>query len=173
MKARSRSSCVRFFAGTTLALCAGIANAWAALGLPAASIAQDGVVLQSPQARAFAAQVQTANGAGTGSGYSTQFVQDGSIAVAEYVNAATDQVFAVRWSGPSMPDLQQLLNSTNFLALRQAQLASRQARPVGGAVDITLADLVYRAYGHMGDFRGYAYQPSGAPQGFDPAVLAR
>ena len=147
-------------------------KALAALGEPAASVAQDGAIATAPRAQSFAARMQQQALAAQSSPFSVTTVQAGKVAIAEYVNAATGSVFAVRWEGPTMPDMRQILNATNFDALR----AAVQANPVhglGAAFEMNLPDLVVQAFGHMGDFTGFAYQPSMLPAGFDVGMLAR
>ena len=148
------------------------APALAALGQPASTIAQDGTAASTPQARAFAAQLQPQAATGTATAnYTVQTVQAGSVTIAEYVNTASGLVFALRWQGPYMPDLRQILSTTHFDALRAA-LAQAPAHGVGGVLRMQLPDLVYTASGHMGHYVGMAYQPSLLPPGFDLSALS-
>lgn len=146
--------------------------AWASLGGSAGSIQQDGQPVASTSARSFAAHVISSFSAAGTSSYSVQTVQSGNVAIAEYVNASTGQVFAVSWEGPTMPDLRQILNATNFHAL-EAAVAQHPVHAVGGALHIELQDLVVTASGHMGHFVGAAYQPSLMPPNFNPSSLLR
>jgi hypothetical protein len=69
-------------------------------------------------------------------------------------------VFAVAWSGPTMPDLRQVLGSY-FDQYVQA-VAQRGRR---GPVLIEQPGLVVQSGGHMRAFSGKAYVPVAVPQG--------
>jgi hypothetical protein len=86
---------------------------------------------------------------------------DTGTTVREYVDAG-GTVFAVSWSGPYLPDLQQLLGRS-FDAL--ASVPAGRGRS-GLAVD--RADVVIRSSGRMGAFEGQAWLPPKLPAGFDP-----
>lgn len=70
-------------------------------------------------------------------------------------------VFAVAWSGPSLPDLQQFLGSY-FPQFKNA-MSERRSRGIRGPVMLQKDDLVVESRGHMRDFRGRAYAPSLLP----------
>lgn len=93
--------------------------------------------------------------------YTIQDIQagDGTM-VREYV-APDGKVFAVTWSGPVMPDLEQLFG-THFQSYR-GELQDR--RPGRGPLRIDRGDLVVESGGHMRAFRGRAYLPQRLPAG--------
>jgi hypothetical protein len=79
--------------------------------------------------------------------------------VREFVSPA-GKVFAVAWSGPTMPDLRQVLGP--YYDTYVAALAQRKAR---GPVNVVLPGLVVHSGGHMRAFVGKAYLPDGMPAG--------
>ena len=79
--------------------------------------------------------------------------------VREFVSPA-GKVFAVSWSGPTMPDLRQLLGP--YFDTYVAEVQKRKAR---GAVNVVLPGLVVQSGGHMRAFAGKAYLPDGMPAG--------
>ncbi len=84
--------------------------------------------------------------------------------VREYVSAA-GVVFAVAWQGPAMPDLRRLLG----IHADEAGATMREFRHKHGGIGPIAAetdDLVIQSGGHMGAFRGRAWQPSAVPTGF-------
>jgi hypothetical protein len=81
-------------------------------------------------------------------------------AVREYVSP-DGTVFAVSWSGPVMPDLEQLFGF-HFHSYRD-ELRTR--RPGRGPLRIDRGDLVVESGGHMRAFRGRAYLPQQLPAG--------
>jgi hypothetical protein len=89
---------------------------------------------------------------------------DGTV-VNEYVNAQ-GVVFAVTWSGPWRPDLNQLLGTyyNDYLA-QPTKRAGRQP------VQVSRADLVIRTAGHARSFSGVAYLPAQMPAGVTPSEL--
>jgi hypothetical protein len=79
--------------------------------------------------------------------------------VREFVSPA-GKVFAVSWSGPTMPDLRQLLGP--YFDTYVAEVQKRKAR---GAVNVVLPGLVVHSGGHMRAFAGKAYLPDAVPAG--------
>jgi hypothetical protein len=79
--------------------------------------------------------------------------------VRQYVSPA-GMVFGVAWSGPTMPDLRQVLGSYYDTYVEAA--AKRKAR---GPVKVELPGLVVQSSGHMRAFVGSAYLPGGVPKG--------
>ncbi len=78
-------------------------------------------------------------------------------------------VFAVAWSGPAEPNLQQLLG-VHFAQYHQAWMA--QMPPARrAALRLALPDLVIESSGHMRAYRGRAYLPSRVPDGVSTADL--
>ncbi len=95
------------------------------------------------------------------SAYSVHELQlPGGTQVREYLTAS-NRVFAIAWSGPSIPDLQQLLGSYFPRYRAAAEATGRSRRPV--AVDAS--DLVIRTGGHARAFFGVAYLPGQMPSG--------
>jgi hypothetical protein len=79
--------------------------------------------------------------------------------VREYVSPS-GKVFGVAWSGPTKPDLRQVLGpyfDTYVDAVRK-----RAAR---GPVQVSVPGLVVQSSGHMRAFTGSAYIPEALPQG--------
>jgi hypothetical protein len=87
--------------------------------------------------------------------------------VHEYVDAA-GTVFAVSWSGPFKPDLNQLLGR-HFAAYKKE--AGSQGGRRNRVQEVDLGDLVVVSSGHMGAFEGRAWLPSRLPAGFDPQEM--
>jgi Protein of unknown function (DUF2844) len=100
----------------------------------------------------------------SGPGFSVQEITAASgTVVREYVSPA-GVVFAVSWSGPSMPDLQQTLGS--YFAQYQAAVKSQRAsgaRPGHDHLAIRQPSLVVHAAGHMRQYFGLAYVPALLP----------
>ncbi len=99
-----------------------------------------------------------------GNGYSVQEITAATgTVVREFVSPA-GVIFAVRWSGPAMPDLKQTLG-TYFAQYQAALEARRLAGPRGGHnhVEIREPSLVVHAGGHMRQYFGIAYVPSLVP----------
>ena len=82
-------------------------------------------------------------------------------------------MFAVKWSGPSQPDLMALYGSYfNDYANAQAHAAS--SGMIGsGRVEANTGAVVIRHSGHIGAMRGFAYIPALLPSGFDISVLSK
>jgi hypothetical protein len=133
-------------------------GAWAALGAPLASSAQDG----TPAPAAYAARA-----AAVAPKLQSRALRAArGVFVTEYANSA-GTVFAVAWRGRYRPDLGALLGS-RYAAFSQT---SEQA---GSGVAESLRqgqDIVVRSSGHMGAFSGVAWAPSLLPAGVDPMEL--
>lgn len=96
---------------------------------------------------------------------------DSGTTVREYVGNATNQVFAVVWSGPAMPDLRQILG-TSFDTYAAAAPGTAGLRLSGVAErSYTTNGLVVRSHGMKGHFQGYAYLPAAFPAGVTLGVL--
>lgn len=82
----------------------------------------------------------------------------------EYVDV-DGLVFAVSWSGPSQPDLRQLLGD-----YFSTMVAAARAQPNAGraALWVQRADVVIVSGGHIGAFEGKAWLPNKLPSGFNP-----
>lgn len=128
--------------------------AHAALGATAASVEADRMSMKG--------QVQ----ATSQPGYSIQRItaSTGTV-VKEYVSSA-GVVFAVSWSGPAMPNLQQVLGTyiTQLQSAVQTQHAARARRLGHNHLEIDTPTLVVHAAGHMRQYFGIAYVPSLLPQ---------
>ncbi|MBP7133210.1 MAG: DUF2844 domain-containing protein [Aquabacterium sp.] len=83
--------------------------------------------------------------------------------VREFVNAG-QQVFAVVWQGPVLPDLAAYFGD-HYPAYGQAVARKRAAGQRGGVVHARTAELVMVSRGRMGHFEGYAYLPALVPNG--------
>jgi len=123
--------------------------AFAALGGSVESIAAD-------KARLLAHSRTAA-----GNGYSMHELQtEAGVTVREYASAR-GVVFAVTWSGPSLPDLQQLLG--NYFPQFRSAMAERRSRGLRGPVVLQQDDLVVESRGNLRDFQGRAYAPNLLP----------
>jgi len=149
---------------TALAL-AGLAStitapdAHAALGGQANSIDTDRRVLRAKLSRtqmhSFAVHALTG--------------EDGS--VTREFTASDGTVFAVAWTGPVRPNLQQLFGAyyPRFQAVNSPSRRIRARR----AMAVSDADFVVRTGGHPGAFWGYAILPGLRPADFDMSELTR
>ena len=89
----------------------------------------------------------------------------------EFVDAK-GQVFALRWSGPDLPDMGMLLGS--YLPVFKASVqVARQAGKRGGPVVVQSGGMVMVSTGVMGAFQGYAYLESLVPMGLDVQSLLK
>jgi Protein of unknown function (DUF2844) len=135
-------------AGFALASAAITIPAAASLGGDEATIAADHAVLEG---KIKVARVQR---------YAVhEIAAPSGTVVREFVSPA-GKVFAVAWSGPTMPDLRQVLGP--YFDTYVAALAQRKAR---GPVNVVLPGLVVQSSGHMRAFAGKAYLPDGMPAG--------
>ena len=80
--------------------------------------------------------------------------------VHEYVSP-DNQVFALTWQGPFMPNLQELLGSYFVHYANVAGRAHAGRRPV----DVQKPEVVMHAGGHQRAFQGHAYLPGRFPPG--------
>lgn len=152
---------VRVVCAAALAAACGwsTAPAWAALGLDASSAASDGLP---------STQVHAMRESGGTLVTQTRVTTVAGVTVREF-SGADGVVFAIAWSGPTIPDLQQLYGSY-FSVYRSA----RQARTGAGyrsAVRVRGTRLVAHASGHMRAYAGSAYVPALVPPGVDLAAL--
>lgn len=130
-------------------LCVGSARA--ALGADAASVRSDGAQLRGEVASTSLDL------------YEVDEITDGSgMRVREYLNRA-GIVFAVAWSSPAPPDLQQLLG-THFSVYATA-LAALDHPGLHRSVRIDAAGLIVEAGGHLRAYTGRAYLPALIPTG--------
>ena len=150
---RATRSCL-YLAALLVALCPPRA-AQAALG-GAATQATD-------QTSAPGARLKFAVRQGTSASWRVQDVTlDSGTVVHEYIATATGKVFAVSWSGRSLPDLEQFLGdyySRYRGAARTPAIRHRLVRLQDG-------DLVIQSAGHARRFEGHAFLPGQLPSGF-------
>ena len=89
--------------------------------------------------------------------------------VQEFVDAS-GQVFALRWSGPGLPDMGMLLGA-HLPSFKASVQAAKQAGKRGGPVLVQSGGLVLLSTGAMGAFQGYAYVQALVPPGLDVQSL--
>lgn len=130
---------------------------WSALGGSAESVAADQVKFQAKRQLVEMPE------------YTVHEISrlDGGV-IREYV-AHGGKVFGVSWSGPSIPDLAQLLGSyqSEFRSTLLAQAKSSGRRPAA----VHNSDLVVETGGHMRAFQGRAYVNSMLPSGVSPESI--
>jgi hypothetical protein len=114
-------------------------------------------------ARSLAATSSTATAVYTVS----QTTIDSGTIVREYTDAA-GKVFAVSWSGPTLPDLRTLLGD-KFTALTDA--AGKRTQAGHSQLALNQSDVVIVSNGHMRSFAGHAFIPSALPAGFDTTTI--
>lgn len=88
--------------------------------------------------------------------------------VREYLDPA-GAVFAVTWSGPVVPDLQQLLSG--YYSEYSAALAKLSPAELRRSGNVALQDLVVQSSGHLRAYAGRAYLPARLPAGVSPAQI--
>lgn len=153
MKAFGSTLSVALALGTVLLAGKAFAPASAALGDTLASVRADRVSVKG--------QLRTKSEPG----YSVQEITAATgTVIREYVSPA-GVVFAVRWSGPAMPNLQQMLG-TYFAQYQAAVKAQRTKAERGGHnhVGVRTPSLIVHSRGHMRQYSGIAYVPSLVPQ---------
>ncbi|MHB8741939.1 MAG: DUF2844 domain-containing protein [Sulfuricaulis sp.] len=131
--------------------------AHAELGGNISSIKNDGIHMN-----VMAAARQTPSSTGSYTVYETT-LPSGTI-VRQYASTVDGVIFAVAWSGPFVPDLQQIMGS-NF-----EKMIARQAGQVAAGRRFIIqhySDLVVESGGHPRSFMGRAYLPDALPAGFD------
>lgn len=141
---------------TALALSICAQNAFAALGgLPSfdASTVSSATILGSTSAASYTYVKKTTLESGT--------------QVLEYMNA-DGIVFGVSWSGPYLPDLQEVLGA-HFQSL--VQQAGKRPHGVRSQLAVKQADVVIFSGGRMGAFEGKAWVPALLPAGFNPGDI--
>ncbi len=132
---------------------------WAALGGNDQQVPQEGFPLTS-YVPAHAASASPPGGIRRQSVETAQHV-----VVTEYSSHGT--VFALSWSGPTLPDSSVFLGS--YFPQYQQSLQNRPLRPGAYRTPIALHTpaLVVHASGHMGAYQGSAYAPALLPTGLD------
>jgi len=124
------------------------ATAAASLGGDEATVASDNAVLEG---RIKVARVQR---------FAVHEIAAPSGTVVREFVSPSGKVFAVAWSGPTMPDLRQVLGP--YFDTYVAAVAQRKAK---GPVNVVLPGLVVQSSGHMRAFAGKAYLPDAVPAG--------
>jgi hypothetical protein len=139
------------------AVAAGALPGWAALGGSADSVAADQAKLQAT--RKMVAMPE----------YTVHEITraDGGV-VREYVTPA-GKVFGISWSGPTIPDLTQLLGS--YQAEARDTLRAQPKSFGHRAAAVHNSDLVVESAGHMHAFQGRAYLNSLLPTGVSPEKI--
>jgi len=97
----------------------------------------------------------------------SQTTLDSGTIVREYTDAA-GKVFAVSWTGPTLPALRTLLGS-KFTALTDA--TGRRTQAGHSQLALNQSDVVIVSNGHMRSFAGHAFIPSAVPAGFDTTTI--
>ena len=144
----------------------GIVLLMLALPIPAlAALGGDVTSVQQDQAQMKGTLKTTAAEA-----YTThELTAPGKTIVKEYVSPE-GKVFAITWSGPFIPSMQQLLG-TYFDQFAQAAKAQRESHPGHRPVSIQQPDFVFQNGGHMRAYVGRAYVPAMVPQGVNVDAL--
>lgn len=150
-----RSSSSPLFVALALGAVLLAKGAW----LPAAAALGDTVASVQADRISMKGQLRVQSQAG----YSKQEITAANgIVVREYVSPA-GVVFAVSWSGPAMPNLQQTLG-TYFAEFKAAVKSQRADRRLGHHhLEVRTPRLVVHAGGHMRQYFGMAYVPSLLP----------
>ena len=133
-----------------------------ALLLPCASRAELGGNIASilSEQKEFNSQLSSAQQNGVN--VYTQTLPSG-IVLQEYLSS-NGVIFAVTWSGPSLPNLQVLLGGY----FKDYLVAIKESRR---SVYLSNENIVIQSSGMMGAFQGFAFLPKQAPAGFTPNNL--
>ncbi|ERE17892.1 DUF2844 domain-containing protein [Pseudogulbenkiania ferrooxidans] len=133
--------------------------AWLLLLLPGLAFAALGQRIDLSSSAPVAGRQLTA--AAIGAPYRVVQDQDAAGRVIRQFVAGDGTVFAVAWSGATLPDLQQLLGGY-FPAFRQSQQGNRQGlNGMRGQV----GSFVVQSSGRLGAFSGFAYDSALLPAG--------
>jgi hypothetical protein len=138
------------------------ALAWAALGSTPSEFSD------TKQTKLTARSLAAAASSDSTSVYTvSQSTLDSGTIVREYVDAS-GVVFAVSWSGPTLPDLRTLLGD-KFTVMT----STAEKRPKAGHSQLAVeqSDVVIVSNGHMRAFAGHAWIPSALPTGFDTTTI--
>jgi hypothetical protein len=98
-----------------------------------------------------------------------QITAPGKTVIKEYVSPE-GKVFAISWSGPFIPNMQQLLGTYSNRFVQAAKL-QRESQPGHRPVNIKQPDFVFQNGGHMRSYFGRAYLPAMVPQGVNVDAL--
>ena len=138
---------MKWLASVVGLLLLGTAPAWATLGQSADSVEIDRQALRG-QSEHVVLPYYTIH----------QITRGEGVAVKEYVSPQ-GKVFGVSWSGPTMPDLSQLLGDYYQDFQRAATSRARRRAPIA----VHVGDLVVESAGHLRSFHGRAYVTSLVP----------
>ena len=134
-------------------------SAWLLLLLPGLALAALGQRIDLSSSTPVAGRQLTA--AAIGAPYRVVQDQDAAGRVIRQYVAGDGTVFAVAWSGPTLPDLQQLLGDY-FPAFRQAQQSNRRGL---NSMQGQVGSFVVESRGRVGNFSGVAYDSALMPSG--------
>jgi hypothetical protein len=151
------------FAAATLAMSA---SAQAALGTFPLSGANKHVMGTRTINPTFSAFAQAPGAVVAASAFTINSVTlDTGTTVKEYVATATNQVFAVAWNGPALPNLREILG-VSFDAYVAAPTGPN-GQHLGGPSSRSYSanGLVVHSHGVPGHFAGYAYLSASFPPG--------
>ena len=153
MRAFGSALSIALALGAVLLTAEAVTPAKAALGDTVASVQADRVSLKG--------QLRTRSAPG----YSVQEITAASGTVVREYISPSGVVFAVSWSGPAMPNLQQTLG-TYFAKYQTAVKAQRTSGTRSGHnhLQVRTPSLVVHAGGHMRQYFGLAYVPALLPQ---------
>ncbi len=156
------------FVATSISLAAACTSAVAGLGSGVTSVEADRIAMQNSASPATGSTPATVTAKQTSLSSYTQyeFALPSGTLVREFVSN-TGVVFAVSWSGPFIPDLQQLLGESNF---KSFTTAVREQSERGPQV-VKQGSLVVRSSGRMRAFTGSAYLVDQMPSGVKPDDL--
>lgn len=160
MKISGSTLSVALALGAVLFTAGAMTPARAGLGQAVESVQADGVSLKG-QVRARSE-----------TGYSVEEITTATGTVVREFVSPSGMVFAVSWSGPTVPDLQQTLGS--YFAQYQAAVKTQRATgPRTGHHHLVVRSpsLVLHAGGHMRQHFGLAYVPSLVPPNLSIANL--
>lgn len=141
------------------------ALAWAALGSSPSDFG--GTTTQTRMAARSLAATSTSSATSTAVYTISQSTLDSGTIVREYTDAS-GVVFAVSWTGPTLPDLRTLLGDKFTVMTSNAA-----KRPKAGHSQLAVdqSDVVIVSSGHMRAYAGQAWIPSALPSGFDTATI--
>src|SRR5579863_7472360 len=100
--------------------------------------------------------------------YDVQQIAAAGQTVREYLTRG-GRVFAVTWSGPTPPDLSQLLGL--YFPEYAGRLAALEHPGLKRSLRVVTPTLIVESSGHMRAFSGRAYLPALLPPGVPPAAI--
>ncbi|MYM73156.1 DUF2844 domain-containing protein [Duganella sp. FT134W] len=144
------------------------ALAWAALGGSPSDFGGNTTQIRMAARSLAATSTSSTNSATTAAVYTiSQSTLDSGTIVREYTDAS-GVVFAVSWTGPTLPDLRTLLGDKFTVMTSNAA-----KRPKAGHSQLAVdqSDVVIVSSGHMRAYSGQAWIPSALPAGFDTTTI--